>query len=210
VVDALCEAFAADAVSMEEFERRVEVAHRAETEAELRELLADLSTSANLPATSNAAHSMVPMERVKDYAVVAGVLGGGIRRGSWTAARTNWAVAVMGGCELDFREAALPPGVTEVKVFAMWGGVEIVVPPDIQVECSGLGIMGGFEHLETTPSSASPDAPIIHVTGVAIMGGVEVSVRHPGESGRDAKRRLRDERRTRKRLLREKPDDSGP
>ena len=47
-VDALCEAFADDRISVDEFERRVELAHRAETLDELRMLLRGLP--APLPA----------------------------------------------------------------------------------------------------------------------------------------------------------------
>lgn len=209
VVDALCEAFARDEIAVEEFERRVDRAHAAEDAEELRRLLTDLpSAGPPAPAESEpnpparAAPPRAPARTVRDSSVVAGIFGGGTRRGSWTPARVNTAIGVLGGCELDFREARLSPGVTEVRVFALWGGVEVVVPPDVRVECSGIGIMGGFEHAESVPTSDDPDAPVIRVTGVAIMGGAEVNVRYPGESSRDAKRRLKREKKARKRLER--------
>ena len=46
VIDALCESFARDEMALEEFERRVETAHRADTAAELDRLLADLPSAA--------------------------------------------------------------------------------------------------------------------------------------------------------------------
>ena len=49
-------------------------------------------------------------------------LGGVERKGRWIPARQNYAVAVMGGVVLDFREALLPPGVTEVWIFTAMGG----------------------------------------------------------------------------------------
>jgi predicted membrane protein len=52
----------------------------------------------------------------------------------------------MGGSELDFREAVMGPGVTELQIFAVCGGVEVVVPPGLNVESHGIAIMGGFEH----------------------------------------------------------------
>jgi hypothetical protein len=100
----------------------------------------------------------------------------------------------MGGVELDFREAILAPGVTEVHAFAFWGGVQILAPPDVRVECSGLGIMGGFEHREDASLPFDPSAPVLRITGIAVMGGVEVAVRFAGETGREAKRRVRDQR----------------
>jgi hypothetical protein len=214
VIDALCEAFARDEMRLEDFERRVEAAHRTESAAELDALLTDLP-SAPVPAPAGRADPDAPPRTVaarvaRDEAagpprgreVVAGVMGGAARRGRWLSARRISALAIMGGVELDFREAVLQPGVTEIHAFAFWGGVEILVPPHVRLECSGIGIMGGFDGGTNVGSGAGdpgdPLSPIIRVTGVAVMGGVEVSVRYPGESGRDARKRLREESERRK------------
>ena len=107
--------------------------------------------------------------------MIVGLMGGGGRSGAWTPAKVNWAIAVMGGCELDFRQARFGPGVTEVRVFVVWGGVEVVAPPDVHVECSGIGIMGAFEQTGSASTTTDPDAPILRITGVALMGGAESS-----------------------------------
>ena len=70
---------------------------------------------------------------------------------------------------------------------------DIIVPPELPVDVSGLAIMGGFGH--RSPATAPrPELPLLRVHGFAMMGGVDVSVRLPGESARDAKRREREER----------------
>jgi hypothetical protein len=197
-IDALCEHFANDALTVEEFERRVDQAHKAETTVELRELLADLPTG-DLPvktdeseaALTERVHASVPASRVKERGFVVAALGGVERTGRWIPARQNYAISVMGGVELDFREALLPPGVTDVWVFTAMGGVEIIVPPGLAVECDGVALLGGFEHREEAVLSNDPDAPVLRVRGVAFLGGVEVSIRYPGETPRDAKRRRR-------------------
>ena len=210
-IDALCDAFARDEMELAEFERRVEAAHRADTTAELDRLLSDLKP-APVPARSGRAvpttdapgvggrgrHPTALPGQVRGREVVAGIMGGSTRRGRWTPARHITAIGVMGGVELDFRDAVLASGVTEVHAFAFWGGVQIVAPPDVRIECSGIGVMGGFDHREDAPTAADAMAPVLRVTGVALMGGVEVTVRHPGESRRDASRRLRSERRGRR------------
>ena len=131
-------------------------------------------------------------------------LGGVERKGRWIPARQNFAVAVMGGITLDFREALLPPGETDVWIFTLMGGADIIVPPGLTVESDGVAIMGGFAHQEDASINPDPDAPILRLKGFTIMGGVDVSIRHPGESARDAKRRLKDIRREEKRRLRGK------
>jgi hypothetical protein len=208
-IDALCEHFANDALSVDEFERRVDLAHKAESSEELRRLLQDLPTGdlpirreEVTPAHPPRAEASVPAHRVKEKGVMVAALGGVERKGRWIPARQNYAVAVMGGLSLDFREALLPPGETEVWIFTLMGGADIIVPPGLTVESDGVAILGGFEHREDATISHDPEAPILRLKGVAVMGGVDVSIRYPGESVRDAKRRLREIRREQKRLRR--------
>lgn len=210
-IEALMEHFANDAMDVGEFERRVELAHAATTSDDLKELLRDLP-GAGLPVPVDGGGSM-PTPR-RDFSVTSSanvpekefalaLMGGTSRTGHWTPARKNYVFAVMGGAELDFREATLGPGVTEVQVYTMWGGVEIVVPPGVNVEAHGIAIMGGFETKGHTEGHAGVDAPTIRVTGVALMGGVEVSVRHAAETKGDARRRRKLEKRAKRKRLRE-------
>lgn len=211
-IDALMEHFANDAMDVDEFERRVGIAHTAETADELKDLLKDLPGGGELPAAREAIsgsdvartreYSITSSDQVEDKQYVVACMGGSSRRGRWTPARKNFAIAVMGGAELDFREAVFGPGVTEVQVWAMWGGVDIIVPPGLDVESRGIALLGGFDHSADTPSSGDPSQPTLRITGVALMAGVDVSVRYPGESARDARRRRRQERREKRRKLR--------
>lgn len=204
-IDALCEHFANDAMTVEEFERRIDVAHEASSTDELRELLRDLPggglpvpvASPGTAPQSATGYSLMPADQVRESGYAIAILGGARRVGHWAPARVNTTIAFCGGAELDFREAAFGPGVTEVRVVAIWGGVEIIVPPGLNVESNGVGIMGGFDHAHDVPRTAGAGAPTLRVSGVALMGGVEITVRHPGESARDARQRRRHERRAR-------------
>ena len=209
-IDALCEHFANDVMSVEEFERRVDVAHRASTTEEIKALLRDLP-GGELPALQQAqTPATMPKQEfgvtaaahVKETAFVVACMGGASRKGRWSPARKNYTISVMGGTQLDFREAVFGPGVTEVQAFAIMGGVEIIVPPGLHVECHGIGIMGGFDHLADTIQPDGLDGPTLRITGVAIMGGVDVTVRHPGETAREARRRRKLERKEKRRLNR--------
>ena len=70
-----------------------------------------------------------------------------------------------------------------IYVFALMGGVEIIVPPDVRLESDGFAIMGGFEDQLTEPASTDPNVPLVRVHGMAIMGGVEARVAAPGDDG---------------------------
>lgn len=210
-IDALMEHFASDVLTVEEFEERVSTAHSARSAAELKSLLVDLPTG-DLPVRRVAPDPLAPEPvrasvapgRAKERSFVMAVLGGVDRKGRWIPARQTWAVAIMGGLSLDFREALLPPGETEVWIFSLMGGAEVIVPPGLTVESDGVAILGGFEHHENVSVSPDPEAPVLRLKGLAALGGVEVSVRYPGESERDAKRRHKELQKARKRLRRGK------
>jgi predicted membrane protein len=82
------------------------------------------------------------------------------------------ATAVMGGCEIDLRHASMPEGRAVVlDTFAFWGGIEIKVPEEWEVVSQGNAVLGGF--VNNARSRPGAQRRLV-VTGLAIMGGVEV------------------------------------
>jgi hypothetical protein len=80
--------------------------------------------------------------------------------------------AIMGGCEIDLRQAAMQADEVVINTFSFWGGIEIRVPDDWSVSTEILPLMGGCEdHTET--HGGGPHKHLV-VKGMAIMGGVEV------------------------------------
>jgi hypothetical protein len=106
------------------------------------------------------------------------VLSGTQRKGRWEPPAELHAIAVMGGIELDFRDADLLEGETVVDCLAIMGGVNITVPPDVSVRTSGFGFLGGFASVDHR--AEDPGAPTLHVKGFAFMGGINVRVKRPG------------------------------
>lgn len=190
----LSDAFAHDHLDLEEFERRLGIAHRTDSIAELTVLTQDLVAAPEVAPSAEPApgttRALVP-GRQKEQQTLAAIIGGTSRKGHWTPPRRLRVIAVMGGAELDFREAAFAPGVTEVHITAVMGGVQIIVPPQLAVEMEGLAIMGGFEHSERAPVQPDPDRPVLRVSGVAVWGGVHIETRLPGETEEDAHTRRR-------------------
>jgi hypothetical protein len=198
VIAALTRHYASDRLDDSELERRIDLAYAAASLAELNALQSDLPA---LPRPDSAAVSTIGAgEPVRARQTLLAVMGGTERKGTWRPARQIQAVAFWGGLALDFREAQFAPGVTEVTVLALMGGVDIIVPPGLRVECEGLGVMGGFDQLSQEGDLHDPARPTLRVNGLAVMGGIEVTERRPGESAGDRKRRLREERREQRRL----------
>lgn len=114
-----------------------------------------------------------------DSVLHANAMMGGLQRTSRSSAfRGGDAFAFMGGCEIDLRGARLAPGGAVIDVVAIWGGVEVWVPEDWDVDCQVMPIMGGVEERLARSSSEPAPAgarPRLVVRGVALMGGVEVA-----------------------------------
>lgn len=212
VIDVLCDAYAGDQLGMAEFERRVDLANRAGSGRELASLLSDLRTtsppiptgerpkeeSKNAPAPverTGPGWELTESRRIPERQFHLAIWSGRVRKGSWVPAKQITAMALMGGVELDFREAVFGPEGVDVTAFAVMGGVEIIIPPGIHVETNGFALMGGFEDVLVGGGAPAPGAPTLRVSGLAVMGGVEITVRQPGESRKEAARRLKEERR---------------
>lgn len=191
-IERLCEAFAQDRLELAELETRIDLAHRAATPADLHALLTDLPAPAPEPAPVPGTGTRV-REVIRESRTLIAFMGGVERRGNWSPGRKNVVIAFMGGADLDFREVDLPPGETEVFVFAMMGGVDIVVPPELVVDASGIAIMGGFGH-SSAPRNPAPGSAVLRINGFCLMGGVDISVRRRGETPKDARLREREER----------------
>jgi Cell wall-active antibiotics response 4TMS YvqF/Domain of unknown function (DUF1707) len=191
----LSDAFAHDRIGVEEFEERLTRVHRATSIADVKRTVSDLVDARDAGVErAELALRPAPVAVVlhPDAALtadsVAAIFGGVERRGPWRVPRRLNVVATMGGIVLDFRDAVLGPGVTEIHVRAVFGGAEILVTPSLAVEVSGTAIFGGFGHVDRMPAGADPGRPMLRVRGVAVFGGVSVETRLPGESEADAHR----------------------
>lgn len=110
------------------------------------------------------------------------VMGGSDRLGRWVVPASHTAFALMGGVTIDLREAIFAAAETTIYAFAMMGGIEIIVPGDVDVEVNGVGVMGGFgrEDDRVLTTNITPGAPRVTITGVALMGSVSVKRLDPG------------------------------
>ena len=210
-VDRLCEHFAADNLDTDEFERRLDLAYAAQTKHELVALEQDLpelrprsaTEAAPDPAETDPANAprravVDPSRPAPERDFMLAVMGGTERTGRWTPARNIRVFSMMGGASLDFREATFATGEVTVSILQVMGGTEIIVPPGVHVESNGVAIMGGFGSAQRS-SPSSPDAPVLRITGFALMGGVDISARFPGESAREARKRIKAENKAAKR-----------
>ena len=175
----LSDHFAEDRITVEEFERRLELIFKATTVEGVRAQLDGLSE--NMPPVSSSddasrGSAVAPYQPSSRSKTFVSFMSGISRKGTWNVPAALNVVAFMGAVELDFRNARLGP-VTNIRVVAFMGGVEITVGSNVRVETDGFAFMGGFEDRVQEPEYLDPAAPVLRVTGLAFMGGVDVRVK---------------------------------
>ena len=104
-----------------------------------------------------------------DFAFMSGLT----RKNSSKEFRGGEATAIMGGEELDLRDASIAGGEAVLDLFAMWGGIDIIVPGDWTVDNKVTPILGGVEDSRKTVG-ADPTKRLV-LRGLAIMGGIEIT-----------------------------------
>ncbi|MFF2962164.1 DUF1707 domain-containing protein [Streptomyces sp. NPDC057963] len=184
IAETLREAVAEGRLEMEEFEQRLEKTYKARTHGELEPLVRDLPA----PGTAGAPLSGAPVspatgsaarwaDRIGKPATSGGAFamwGGFGRRGNWTVGRKFTAFAMWGGGEIDLREANFEDREVVIRCITIMGGIQVTVPPELNVEVRGIGFMGGFGERAKDEGVPSPESPRVRVTGFALMGGVGV------------------------------------
>jgi len=166
VVEHLGEHASVGRLTLAELEDRVARAYAATTRAELAELTKDL------PSASPSTEVDAPARRGVSRWFVA-IMGGSRRRGRRRLSGRLNVVAIMGGDDIDLREAEIEGSELVVNVFALMGGPTIYVPDSIELEMSGAAIMGGNDE-RGSDRQPRPGAPLIRVRSFALMGGTDV------------------------------------
>ncbi|MFG3529278.1 DUF1707 domain-containing protein [Streptomyces sp. NPDC047917] len=196
VAETLREAVAEGRLEMAEFEQRLEATYKACTHGELEPLVRDLPAPGAAVAPVGAAPARTGSQkrwadRIGKPATSSGAFamwGGFGRRGNWTVGRKFTAFAMWGGGEIDLREANFEDREVVIRCITIMGGIQVTVPPELNVDVRGFGFMGGFGERSKDEGVPSPDSPRVRITGFALMGGVGVEHKR----SKAEKQRLRD------------------
>jgi hypothetical protein len=179
VVTRLRDAASEGRLTVEELAERIDAAYAARTQAELEPLTADLPAA---PASAASGPPVVGpgggggLASGGRSATILGILGGGDRKGRWRVPARTTVVNIMGGADLDLREAVLETAEVEITVWSLMGGSDITVPEGVHVELEGFALLGGNQlRLEGPPPG--PGAPVVRVRAWSLMGGTDVKTR---------------------------------
>jgi len=184
--------FADDVLSLDEFEERVAAVYRAASVAELSALTADLAPPPAADGATSAQSSRVrqrravgaPATAARDDTVPArdrrfAILANLEHHSMAVVPRQLALSAVFGNVEIDLRDATFGAGETEIHVRAVCGHIAVTLPAGTRVDQQASGILGSIECPPSPWSRARRDAPVVRLTGHALLGAVEIRYAEP-------------------------------
>jgi hypothetical protein len=190
VAEILRQAAGEGRLTLDELDERLDIVYASKTYGELVPVTRDLPgmATAHPPVLVSGARVSAGAPPIDSHRFGAppesnlgvAIMGGFSRRGDWVVPRQFTAIAVMGGAEIDMRDARFEQQTVTLHLLAIMGGFEVTVPDDAHVRVTGVPVMGGFDH--TASGGGEPGGPTIIIDGLALMGGVEVKRKPPTQS----------------------------
>ncbi len=174
VAQLLTDAAAQGRLQMSDYEDRLTRAYAAQTYDELDRISADLPGRGHRGARRRTVHPA-------PSTLLLAIMSGFERRGRWNVPKRLTTFALFGGGVVDLRYADFTSPEVEIHSYSIMGGQTILVPPEVNVDLRGVGVMGTFD--QAVNGEGSPGAPCVRIGGFSLWGSVGVK-RREAQRGR--------------------------
>ncbi|MGF2943776.1 DUF1707 SHOCT-like domain-containing protein [Mycobacterium sp. Lab-001] len=153
-------------LQLKDYEERLTKAYAATTYEELDQLRDDLQGCSTVNPRRGGTPNPAPST------LLLALMSGFERRGRWNVPRKLTTFTLWGNGVLDLRYADFTSTEVEIHAFSIMGMQNILLPPEVNVEIHGRGVMGGFDH--AIVGQGTPGAPTVHIHGFSLWGGVGI------------------------------------
>jgi Domain of unknown function (DUF1707) len=168
VAQLLTDAAAQGRMQMSEYEDRLTRVYAAKTYDELDRLSSDLPGALTRPRRPGEC-------RPAPSTLLFAIMSGFERRGRWNVPRRLTTFALWGGGVVDLRYADFTSPEVEIHSYSIMGGQTILVPPEVNLDVRGVGVMGAFDH--KVEGDGMPGAPHVTIKGFSLWGSVGIKRR---------------------------------
>lgn len=165
VAQLLASAAEEGSLPLKDYEDRLARAYAATTYRELDELRADLPGPVINPRRGGKANPA-------PSTLLLALLSGFERRGRWNVPKKLTTFAFWGNGVVDLRYADFTSTEVDIYAVSIMGAQNILLPPEVNVEIHGRGVMGGFDR--TVKGQGTPGAPTVKIRGFSLWGGVGI------------------------------------
>lgn len=152
-------------LQLKDYEDRLTRAYAATTYEELDQLRADLPGAPISPRRGG-------KQNPAPSTLLLALLSGFERRGRWNVPKKLTTVTLWGSGVVDLRYADFTSTEVDIHVVSIMGAQNILLPPEVNVEIHGRGVMGGFDR--NIVGQGTPGAPRVNIHGFSLWGGVGI------------------------------------
>lgn len=166
VAQLLSEAASHGRLNLEQYEDRLSKTYSATTFDQLERLTDDLPEAVEYRRGTT---------RPAPSTMLLAILSGFERRGRWNVPGRMTTFTLFGGGVVDLRYADFTSSEVEIHAYSILGGQTILLPPEVNVEIEGHGVIGGFDR--KVEGTGAPGAPTVRIKGFSLFGGVGIKRR---------------------------------
>lgn len=185
ILEKLNDAFANGFLEMEDYESRMELAHKASSIEELQKVVYDFPDSglknrfAEKPPVTHE-HKKPININIDLQDTVFTVLGDNTINGVDLPSDNLNIVNILGETKIDLTSENYIKNLFEINVFCMLGSLRIYAPDNVKIKTQMMNVLASSENLP--PSSDSKQEKIVIIKGVCILGDIKIiRNRKPGE-----------------------------
>lgn len=166
VAQLLSEAASNGRLTLDEYEGRLAKAYSASTYDQLERLTYDLPEAMEFRRGKS---------RPAPSTMLLAILSGFDRSGRWNVPGRMTTFTLFGGGTVDLRYADFTSADVEIHAYSIFGGQTILLPPEVNVDIKGHGVMGAFD--KAVEGAGTPGAPKVSIKGFSLLGGVGIKRR---------------------------------
>lgn len=152
-------------LQLKDYEDRLTKAYAATTYAELDQLRDDLPGAPINPRRGGKPNPA-------PSTLLLALLSGFERRGRWNVPKKLTTFTLWGSGVVDLRYADFTSTEVDLHAVSIMGMQNILLPPEVNVEIHGRGVMGNFDR--SVVGQGTPGAPTVKIRGFSLWGGVGI------------------------------------
>ena len=178
VVDQLTMNYGHGELSLEAFERRLDIAMEAKDHkllaAQVEDLTLEVDNSFKQHKQDELGQRFDPSEP-KEFESITQVLSNNSRSGVWNVAKETRFYSLLSGGNIDLTNATFTHHTVYLKIYSLLSGHKIFVPENIHVVCKASCLVGNFENETSSVYEGNP--PTLVIEGVSILSSLKVEIK---------------------------------
>ncbi len=177
VIDQLVMNYGHDEITLEAFEKRLDIAMETGDREVLLELVADLELKTDQKYQTNKAKQLSTDKNyfensTEDNEKIFKLLSSSSQEGPWHVSKNIKATSILSDFTLDFTEAIFKHSVIHIKLFSFLTSDTFYVPEGIRVVCNISCILGSVKN--QVFGNIDESAPTIVIQGFSLLSGLEI------------------------------------